>query len=82
MRLPRDVTGEQLARRLAEFGYEVTRQKGSHLRLTTERGGEHHLTIPRHDPLRLGTLAAIVHDVAEHFRMPSTELIERLFDRK
>ena len=51
MKLPRDVSGEQLVKRLKVFGYEATRQAGSHLRLTTIQRGEHHVTIPLHDPL-------------------------------
>lgn len=76
MRLPRDLTGEQLAHRLEKPGYRVTRQTGSHMRLTTDEQGEHHITVPRHDPLRIGTLAAILSDVTEHFRS-SRDAIER-----
>lgn len=65
MRLPRDVSGEALAHRLRVLGYRSTRQSGSHLRLTTQERGEHHVTIPRHAPLRLGTLAAVLSDVAD-----------------
>ena len=50
MRLPRDVLGEALAQALKAFGYTITRQTGSHLRLTTQTQGEHHITIPRHPP--------------------------------
>jgi hypothetical protein len=57
----------------------VTRQTGSHLRLTTSERGEHHVTVPHHDALRLGTLAAILSDVAEHFGMSRADLVERLF---
>jgi hypothetical protein len=35
VRLPRDLGGEELAALLGRYGYEVTRQIGSHLRLTT-----------------------------------------------
>ncbi|MBN1657436.1 MAG: type II toxin-antitoxin system HicA family toxin [Anaerolineae bacterium] len=56
MRLPRDIGGEDLAARLTRYGYEVTRQTGSRMRLTTTEGGEHHITVPRHKPLRVGTL--------------------------
>jgi len=38
------------------------------LRLTTLENGEHHITIPQHDTLRVGTLAAILDDVAQHYR--------------
>ena len=80
MKLPRDVSGADLAKRLVRLGYQVTRQTGSHLRLTTSEGGRHHVTIPNHDPLRVGTLAGILGDVAGHFEISRDELIQRLFD--
>jgi predicted RNA binding protein YcfA (HicA-like mRNA interferase family) len=79
LRLPRDLSGEDLAKALRAFGYQVTRQTGSHLRLTTSERGEHHVTIPRHQPLRVGTLAAILADVADHFELSREELVARLF---
>ena len=79
MRLPRDLSGDDLARSLRQFGYEVTRQTGSHLRLTTHQGGEHHVTIPRHAGLRVGTLAGILGDVAAHLGLARDELAECLF---
>lgn len=79
MKLPRDVSGAELAKQLRVFGYEVSRQAGSHLRVTTTQGGEHHVTIPRHDPIKLGTLAGILGDVAEHFKLSRDEVIERIF---
>jgi predicted RNA binding protein YcfA (HicA-like mRNA interferase family) len=57
----------------------VTRQTGSHLRLTTAEGGQHHVTIPAHDPLKVGTLAAVLSDVAAHFEISRDELRRRLF---
>ena len=79
MRLPRDVSGQELAKRLERFGYTVTRQTGSHMRLTTMRGGEHHITIPRHGSLRVGTLSAIVREVADHLGMSREQLLKELF---
>ena len=79
MRLPRDISGRQLAKRLASLGYSVTRQKGSHMRLTTTQNGENHITIPDHDPLRIGTLRSILTDVASHFGMTRDELTEQVF---
>lgn len=79
MRLPRDISGAELARRLALFGYEVTRTTGSHQRLTTRIEGEHHVTIPLHAPLRLGTLASILDSVAEHAGISREKLREMLF---
>ena len=81
MKLPRDVSGADLAKRLKVFGYEITRQAGSHLRLTTTEGGKHHVTIPQHDSLKLGTLAGILGDVAEHFNLERDEVIARAFEK-
>ena len=55
MRLPRDLDRAELARALGKLGYRSTRQTGSHVRLTTTEGGEHHVTVPAHTPLRVGT---------------------------
>lgn len=79
MRLPRDLTGQQLAKALEELGYQIDRQTGSHLRLTTYENGEHHITIPNHSPIKIGTLNAILRAVAEHFSIERDELISRLF---
>jgi len=45
MKLPRELSGDELAKKLSIFGYHITRQTGSHLRLTTTERGEHHVTI-------------------------------------
>jgi len=79
MRLPRDLSGSDLAYALRKLGYQVTRQSGSHLRLTTQQHGEHHITIPQHNPLRIGTLSGILADIATHFELSRDELTERLF---
>ncbi len=79
MKLPRDITGLELAKTLDVLGYRITRQTGSHIRLTTQRPGEHHLTIPAHDPLNIGTLAAILAGIAAHQKLSRDELLQRLF---
>ncbi|MGH3049596.1 MAG: type II toxin-antitoxin system HicA family toxin [Gaiellaceae bacterium] len=82
MRLPRDLSGDALASRLQKYGYETTRQTGSHLRLTsTHAGVEHHITIPRHGSLRVGTLSAILADVAAYLGTDRAELLAQLFGR-
>jgi len=60
MRVPRDLSGSDLIRALSALGYSVTRRSGSHVRLTTSERGQHHVTIPNHDALRLGTISAIL----------------------
>jgi len=46
MKLPRDVDGPRVVKALSVLGYEATRQKGSHIRVTTQRDGENHEVIP------------------------------------
>ena len=81
MKLPRDISGNQLIKNLKPLGYTVTRQTGSHIRLSTEQNGQHHITIPQHDPLKIGTLSAILADIAAHFNLSKNELIEFLFSQ-
>jgi len=79
MKLPRDISGIGLSKRLKTFGYELTRQSGSHLRLTSYKKGEHHITIPNHDPLKIGTLSAILSEISAHFSITKEEIIKELF---
>ena len=81
MRLPRDLSGEDLASHLRKYDYEITRQTGSHLRLTTSQKGGHHITIPRHKSLRVGTLSAILRDIAQHLEVERDELVSSLFNK-
>lgn len=78
MRLPRDLSGSNLANALATFGYSIVRQTGSHIRLLTKEHGEHYITIPKHQALRVGTLAGIVSEIAEHFELGREEVISRI----
>ncbi len=79
MKIPRDLSGLALIKYLKPYGYIVTRQTGSHIRLTTELNGQHHITIPHHDPLKIGTLSAILTDVASHFGKSRDELLHDFF---
>jgi predicted RNA binding protein YcfA (HicA-like mRNA interferase family) len=78
MRLPRDIDGAQLTRALSVLGYQITRQKGSHIRVTTQRDGENHEVIPAHQPIKTGTLASILKRIAAHHRLTVDELLEIL----
>ncbi|MCA1591136.1 MAG: type II toxin-antitoxin system HicA family toxin [Acidobacteria bacterium] len=78
MRLPRDVSGSDLAKALKALGYEVTRQAGKSPAFDFDVNGEHHVTIPRHNPLRIGTLAAILDEIAMHFGISRDDLLMKL----
>ena len=72
MKLPRDLSGRELAKMLEPYGYRVTRQAGSHLRLTCfSRGKEHHITIPAH--------AGILGDIAGYLELDRQDLVRKLF---
>jgi predicted RNA binding protein YcfA (HicA-like mRNA interferase family) len=79
-RLPRDIDGLELVSALKQFGYTVVRQHGSHIRfLCTKDGLDHHVTIPAHSPLKVGTLSSILDDVSSFLSMEKGVLIQRLF---
>jgi len=77
-RLLRDLGGAELVMRLQRLGYRIVRQTGSHIRLTCDVPQPYPVTIPAHDPLRIGTLAVILADIARHHKMTRNELVNRL----
>ena len=79
MKLPRDLSGADFAKLLSKFGYTVTRQTGSHIRLTTQTRGENHVTIPAHPSLKIGTLSGIPGDVAAHLGKEKGDLAKEIF---
>jgi predicted RNA binding protein YcfA (HicA-like mRNA interferase family) len=80
MKLPRDIGGKDLADLLSRYGYEMTRQTGSYLRLTpSTRGRVHSLTRPNRKPCKGGTLSAALGDVAKHTELEKQDLIRQLF---
>ena len=81
MRLPRDLSGEDLAALLRRrYGYRLVRQRGSHMTLTGTGGGvSHSVTVPRHRTVRVGTLSGIVADVAAHLGVTQDEVRGKLF---
>lgn len=79
MKLPRDLAAGELEKALRRgFGYEFSRQVGSHRRLTTQTAGQHHLTIPNHNLLRPGTLRAILGEVMEHHHLSLEQVLTKL----
>jgi len=64
MKLPRGVSADRVVRVLERLGYEVIRQKGSHIRLRHNGPPPHFVTVPQHNPLKIGMLHAILTDVS------------------
>jgi predicted RNA binding protein YcfA (HicA-like mRNA interferase family) len=82
MKLPRQLSGDELASALRVLGYTLTRQTGGHLRLTYKGTLTHHVTIPCHNPLRIGTLSAIITEVAAFHSLSRDELLVLLFGKR
>jgi hypothetical protein len=81
LRLPRDLSGRELIRLLKRYGYESTRQVGSHIRFTIELP---RLRSPDNDSRsrqpRIGTLNSILSDVADYLGMDRSNLMQEPFD--
>lgn len=80
MPVPKNISGLELIKELKSLGYEVVRQKGSHIRIKTEQNRTHSETIPAHDPIKIGTLNKILSNIANHFNMSKEDLIKQLFE--
>ncbi len=76
---PRDVSGKNLVKILSKYGYEVVRQNGSHIRMSLIlEDTVKNITIPNDDAIRLGTLMAIINDVASHLEINKEDIISKL----
>ena len=81
MRLPRDIGGPDLARRLAKCGYAMSRQTGSHLKLTSNQAGrEHSITFTTGRLLRMATLNNILVEIAAYLAIDKDALASTLFN--
>ncbi len=76
--MPRNVSGTSLVAALRRLGYEAVRQRGSHVRITTQVNGEHHEVVPLHDSIKVKTLLSVLKSVAWHHEMTVDELLSVL----
>ena len=76
MKIPKNLTGKDLVLSLKQLGYVQTRQRGSHIRLTTMLNGQHHITIPNHQPLKQGTLSSIIKEVTTHNNIEKEDVLK------
>ena len=79
MKLPRDLSGAELIKVLCRhFGYRKVNQEGSHVILQTDTPHHHRLAVPDHNPLRLGTLNAILNSVARTKNVAKSDILDKL----
>lgn len=80
MKLIRNISAQELIKALEKLDYFPTRQKESHIRLSNRKEPLHHITIPNHRPIKIGTLSSILKDIAYHNNMTKEDLLILLFD--
>jgi len=79
MKVPRNLSGAQLSKVLCrDWDYRALHQEGSHVILQTETPGRQRLSVPNHNPLRVGTLNAILRVVAAHKGIERQALLDSL----
>ena len=79
MKLPRDLSGAELANHLCRFWeYAEIHQVGSHMILETQTPVPHRISVPAHNALRIGTLNSIVRSVARHKGVEREVILYRL----
>ncbi len=61
-KLPRNMSGRDLAKHLEKIGYYVDQQKGSHIILKHDERSLPRLSIPNHKNVRVGLLRKIIRD--------------------
>jgi predicted RNA binding protein YcfA (HicA-like mRNA interferase family) len=73
------VSGQEVVRFLEKLGYQILRQKGSHIRLRRITNlGEHNITIPNHKTIAKGTLNDILTRVSLWNNINKEELTRML----
>lgn len=79
MKLPRNLSGAELIKVLCrDWDYRQVHTEGSHIILQTETPGHQRLSVPNHNPLRIGTLSAILRAVAAHKGVDRQTLLDSL----
>lgn len=79
-RIPRDIPGQDLVKKLKKYGYQISRERGRHIRLVSiHKSKEHKITIPDHQEIKIGTLNNILNDVANYLEITKEELLKELF---
>ena len=63
---------------LRRLGYVATRQRGSHMRITTQLDGEHHGSDPMRHPIGVETLVEHPESIAQYYAMTVEELLREL----
>lgn len=81
-KIPRDISGRKLMKLLEKYGYQITRETASHIRLISNyKNKEHKITVPDHHSIKIGTLNNILNDLANYLEIDKKKLLEGLFKK-
>ena len=79
MKIPRNLKGSDLVATLCRsWDYHIVHQQGSHIILETETPYHQRISIPNHNPLRVGTLNGILRAVARHKEVAKQDILDTL----
>jgi len=79
MKLPRNLKGSSLADVLCrQWDYHLVHQQGSHIILDTQIPEHQRISIPNHNPLRIGTLNSILKTVSAHKKVSKQDILDSL----
>lgn len=79
MKLPRNLNGNDLVRCLVKnWKYRIVHQVGSHVVLETDPPAHQRISVPAHNPLRVGTLNAILRTIAVHKGVSKADILGNL----
>jgi predicted RNA binding protein YcfA (HicA-like mRNA interferase family) len=79
MKIPRHLKGITLAENLCKYWeYRIVHQQGSHIILDTHSPSHQRISIPNHNPLRVGTLNSILRSVSTHKQVSKQEILDTL----
>ena len=79
MKVPRNVSADELIKLLERHGYTAVRQTGSHIRLSKKFDDwEHSITVPNHKPVKIGTLHSIAKDICATNGLSISEFYNQL----
>jgi len=79
VRIPRDLYGRDFANHLVRrWAFRELRQTGSHIILRTEEPSGLTVSVPAHRPLRVGTLAGLLEEIANHKNVSTETILHKL----
>lgn len=73
------VSGKHLIKMLSKLGYNIVKQRGSHIKLQKKvPAGTHSITVPQHHEIAKGTLIDILNKISLWNQISKEELLELL----